>query len=561
MNRETKELNYISFQDRLQKLVRRRIVGIVIVCAILFTIGISLIPIMSAYKNANKNLATYHDAFDDIYSKAVLFITSDETIKLAKSAIQNEDEATVLSYPLYELNASWTMDANLIVSDLDKTVAYSSFHYSHFNMHKSSFNRAICDELITYKEERLYLSVYYGLGEGSEFVISCPIFEEGRVSGFLSLYLPGEKLEQQLAKANFDGIITDSLGRVIYSSRLNITEGSRKFIPHKTRGIITVNDGRYIINTEKYGKNIVIYSLVYFPKSYALYILAGVIVLLAGASLWQLTVGMSDAMASENAYAVKKLVSEISIISDKNPEHRISMETSDEFAMVGENINVMLDNIQALNSKNMELLKLKNQAEIGQLTAQLNPHFLYNTLENLRNAFVFDTEAADSIILNLTRILRYSIDSSEEEVLLREDLEYLECYLKIQKYRYGDRLSYEIAPEPDCMSFRLPKLILLTLVENSIKHGFKNRQKLSIWVDGYTKDGILYLSVTDDGCGMSSEEVSALNRKLLSEELDPAHRGLKNIARRLYLKYSGESGIIIRRLNDEGIQIVVKVQS
>ena len=111
------------------------------------------------------------------------------------------------------------------------------------------------------------------------------------------------------------------------------------------------------------------------------------------------------------------------------------------------------------------------------------------------------------------------------------------------------------------MSFRLPKLILLTLVENSIKHGFKNRQKLSIWVDGYTKDGILYLSVTDDGCGMSSEEVSALNQKLFSEEPDPAHRGLKNIARRLYLKYSGESGIIIRRLNDEGIQIVVKVQS
>ncbi len=561
MSREIEVSRYVSFQDRLQKLVYRRIFVIVTVCALLFSIGISLIPLMTSYKNADKNLLVYRDAFDNVYRRAASFITSKETNELCKIAIQNEDEAAILSYPLYELNASWTMEANLIVSDIDKTIAYSSFHYTDLNMHKSSFNRAVCDELVSCKDGEPYISVYYIKGEKSELVISHPVFDEEHIIGFMSLYLSGVSWEHQLAKANFDGIITDSLGRVIYTNRQNITEGKRKFYPEKTRGIITWEDGRYIIATGMYGEKIIIYSLVYFPKSYALYFLTGAIILLMGASLLQLTMGMSQAMASENAYAVKKLVSEINIISGGASDHRISMDTGDEFAVVGEHINRMLDSIQALNARNMELLNLKKQAEINQLTAQINPHFLYNTLENLRNAFIFDTEAADSIILNLTRILRYSIDCTEEEVFLSRDLEYLESYLKIQKYRYGDRLFYEIAPETSCLDCRLPKLILLTLVENSIKHGFKNRQKLHIWVDGYTQDEVLYLSVTDDGSGMTQEEVERLNAGLLSEGPDPEHRGLKNIARRLYLKYSGESGILIRRLENEGLQIVVKVQA
>lgn len=99
--------------------------------------------------------------------------------------------------------------------------------------------------------------------------------------------------------------------------------------------------------------------------------------MLMGASLLQLTMGMSQAMAFENAHAVKKLVSEINIISGGASDHRISMDTGDEFAVVGEHINQMLDSIQALNARNMELLNLKKQAEINQLTAQINPHFFY----------------------------------------------------------------------------------------------------------------------------------------------------------------------------------------
>ncbi|MFV0241099.1 MAG: hypothetical protein ACK5H4_13805 [Lacrimispora sphenoides] len=238
MSREIEVSRYVSFQDRLQKLVYRRIFVIVTVCALLFSIGISLIPLMTSYKNADKNLLVYRDAFDNVYRRAASFITSKETNELCKIAIQNEDEAAILSYPLYELNASWTMEANLIVSDIDKTIAYSSFHYTDLNMHKSSFNRAVCDELVSCKDGEPYISVYYIKGEKSELVISHPVFDEEHMIGFMSLYLSGVSWEHQLAKANFDGVITDSLGRVIYTNRQNITEGKRKFYPEKTRGII-----------------------------------------------------------------------------------------------------------------------------------------------------------------------------------------------------------------------------------------------------------------------------------------------------------------------------------
>ena len=165
------------------------------------------------------------------------------------------------------------------------------------------------------------------------------------------------------------------------------------------------------------------------------------------------------------------------IIENQDPLYRVSLDTDEEFARVGSKINHMLDSIQELHRQNTELIQLKQAAEINQLTAQFNPHFLYNTLESLRSGMLLEPQKADRLILSLTRILRYSIDDHKEEVLLSEDLTYLNGYLEILKYRFGERFQYELFLEDECLNCLVPKLLLQPIIENSIKYGFQNQME------------------------------------------------------------------------------------
>ena len=111
-------------------------------------------------------------------------------------------------------------------------------------------------------------------------------------------------------------------------------------------------------------------------------------------------------MAENNAASIERLVSEIRIIRKGDYDHRIQMNTDDEFTEVGYQVNHMLDSIQALNDRNTELLKLNSRIEMDQLTAQMNPHFLYNTLEIIRNLVVFDADKAFEDLPKILPIVR-----------------------------------------------------------------------------------------------------------------------------------------------------------
>ena len=213
-----------------------------------------------------------------------------------------------------------------------------------------------------------------------------------------------------------------------------------------------------------------------------------------------------------------------------------------------------------MNSRNTELLRLKNQTEIGQLTAQINPHFLYNTLEIIRNLVVFDPARADSLIIQLTQILRYSIDTSREYVHLDEDMAYIGDYLDIQKCRYGDRLQYEIDIGEDCLPCMIPKLVLQPIIENSIKYGFQKKQQIHILITGRLDNSLLLLSVKDDGLGMPEAEALHLAETLHSPRPGSEHIGLRNIARRLFLQYGSESGLELKNEEGLGLEVIVKIR-
>ncbi len=324
-------------------------------------------------------------------------------------------------------------------------------------------------------------------------------------------------------------------------------------------GACHLPDGRYwMVSRELPDRSAVVYSLVYDPQNGAG--AAGLLIMLFAGVIWkELADGMARQMAAMNAASIDNLVREIRIIRKEDPLHRVQIDSEDEFSEVGMQINRMMDSIKELNDKNTELIRLNARFEMNELTEQMNPHFLYNTLEIIRNLVYFDADKANELIGSLTQILRYSVNNTRREVSFGEDMEYTDKYLQIQYTRFGDRLKCTMDIEPACREITVPKLLLQPIVENSIKYGFRHQMDLAISIRACMEDGIFTVRVADNGGGMDPEKARILNEQLLTHDNREESIGLRNLSRRLYLRYGPGSGLSIRNRENEGMEVILTI--
>ena len=179
-----------------------------------------------------------------------------------------------------------------------------------------------------------------------------------------------------------------------------------------------------------------------------------------------------------------------------------------------------------------ELEKNLAQAKLQALQMQLNPHFLFNTLNSISSLMHKDVEAADGMIMRLGDMLRAALDSSDtQEVPLRDELAFLQRYLKIEKIRFGDRLTVKLEIAPDTLEAQVPNLILQPLVENAIRHGIEPHARPGrIELRAHRQADALVLEVCDNGGGLRNhdpdkEGVGLSNTRARLQELyGKAHR-------------------------------------
>ena len=211
----------------------------------------------------------------------------------------------------------------------------------------------------------------------------------------------------------------------------------------------------------------------------------------------------------------------------------IQLETDSEFWKIAEVINQMIDNLKEYIDKEYLLVIQQQKAEYKALQSQINPHFLYNTL----NGFVAlnrmgEKEALEKGIVELSRLFRYAY-SSREIVPVREEMEFLEDYLKLEKLKYDGRLDYIIWLDKGCAEKEIPKLLLQPIVENSIRHGMGNTNDpilIRILAESAEVKGIgrvLILTVRDNGVGFDSRSMEA--------KKDGEHVGVDNVRARVEL--------------------------
>lgn len=252
---------------------------------------------------------------------------------------------------------------------------------------------------------------------------------------------------------------------------------------------------------------------------------------------------------------IGKLITAINKTGQGNFATKIPVHGYSELAMLIRKYNDMNDKIQQLIHENYEVKLLENQAQIKMLNTQLNPHFLYNTL-NLVSCIAIEqrNEEISQIVNSLSRMLRYTVENNKSVGILQEELDWLDGYIYIMCRRFEGNLDYGCFVDPAMLNGDVPRLFLQPFVENAFIHGFADMEDgCMLRISGWTEDGQRYFTVRDNGKGMSEEQI---HHALHGEG---ASVGMRNVHNRLKLMYGEQYGITVQSMPGHGTTIVIRM--
>lgn len=226
--------------------------------------------------------------------------------------------------------------------------------------------------------------------------------------------------------------------------------------------------------------------------------------------------------------------------------------------------NRMVDDIRELIDRNYVMALKERESELDILQAQINPHFLYNTLDSLYwKAMESENDEIAEDILSLSQLFRLVLNRGNGIVTVRTEADLLERYLHIQKMRFGKRLEYEISLDKTLWDEEIPKLILQPFVENAIVHGFEKIDgNYTLSIKGTKGEKGIIFQIKDTGVGMSDEQMEAIwdkadNRKYASQRI--GRYAIKNVKERLELIYHENFELRIESKIGQGTTVIISV--
>lgn len=283
--------------------------------------------------------------------------------------------------------------------------------------------------------------------------------------------------------------------------------------------------------------------------------------LFTAAVIFMAAILLATLLASSVTKPIKLLKDSMKEVEKGNFENaNVRIEQDNEIGSLGNSFNLMTDKIQQLMEQNTAVQEQKRKSEIKALRSQINPHFLYNTLDSI--IWMAEGEKNKEVVLMtaaLARLLRQSISNDNERITLAKEIEYTRSYLTIQQMRYKDKLEYEIDMEPDIMMEEIINLILQPLVENAIYHGIKYKgSKGKIKIKGFGEADKIIIRISDNGIGMAPEELANIIDK--SRESEGKNGvGVYNVHTRLLLYYGEDYGLHFESVQGEGTTVTVTI--
>lgn len=230
--------------------------------------------------------------------------------------------------------------------------------------------------------------------------------------------------------------------------------------------------------------------------------------------------------------------------------------------MIG-NLNELLEQIYFSKLRETEMTLQQKETELKMLQAQVNPHFLYNSLETIRGmALDRGMDDISDMASSLARLLRYNLKSTSPYVTLQSELEICEMYLRIQKYRFEEKLEYEFQIPEQYRGEQIAKFSIQPIVENCVVHGFEAGSGMTrIRISVHAKPDAMLIVVEDSGAGISQEQLIHIRENLLNGGQDTAgnHIGLRNVHRRIVHLFGEAYGISIESVLGKGTRVILRL--
>ena len=244
-----------------------------------------------------------------------------------------------------------------------------------------------------------------------------------------------------------------------------------------------------------------------------------------------------------------------------------SVEGKDEIGELYEDLKKMIQSIKQLihevyveKIQKEQLRNRQKEAQFKMLASQINPHFLYNTLETIRmKALIKGDQEIAKVVKMLAKIMRRNLEAGDKPMALESEVELVKSYLEIQKMRFGEKINYTIEVLSDISNYHILPLILQPIVENAFVHGLENKQGSgNIDITVKAEDNLLIILVKDDGLGIPKDKLEYLN-KCLDDFSGNGKKsiGISNVNQRIKLYYGEDYGIKVLSKLDEGTEVSV----
>lgn len=349
-------------------------------------------------------------------------------------------------------------------------------------------------------------------------------------------------------KINYDTLYYSYSGKTTYNNKIKIVQIST-FIP------IQSLDKIYIVTIDDKA----------IPNTNRITIICIAIVLICLVVPLMMVLVFTRTFSSR----INTLRNEMHKVSTGNYNITEKFNGNDELYELFTELHTMIESIKRMDKQiyserisKERLINHQQKMEFQLLSSQINPHFLYNTLETIRmKAFNADDKEVATAIKLLGKSMRYVLESSKRSATIKSELEYIEIYLKIQKLRFHDRVNYSIEVEEsvDGEKYNILPLLLQPIVENAILHGLEETESGGlIQISIKSKNNKLIICVKDNGMGISDKELANLRKKINSDQNIPKTSiGLHNINQRIKLYYGKEYGMDIKSKLGFGTTVII----
>lgn len=501
------------------------------------------------------------------YTSTINSLCEEENVQAFLNEKADEDVQLEILKDLYFIKNSFSQQADVNVIHLKSNNWITTGDYEKFSSHRVYSNWGIFRNANETTEVAVYAFSKDAVLKSQDRIGLAKAYrdEEGKILGYVLVEITRSALDSLIKEYNSvyntSFMLVNKNGSIIYHSKGVDWEGVSKI---ETYGkLVDLKEmpadgmvwGQYI---GTYNEQAEIYILRELPENamgVMLRILLNTMIICMILILFFSSI-FSKIIANSVSYPIRELREKMGQMEQGDLSTRVNVTRQDEIGYLGESFNRMADKIETLVQNVDEEKHSLWIAETRSLNLQMNPHFLYNTLDLIKwNAKLGRTQEVTDIAVNLGKLLRKVMNTKDDLVSVCYEMDIVGAFVELQKKRHGEKLQLLTNVQVDAWNQRIPKLTLEPIVENAIVHGFeKKADNCIIKVSIEKKNEYLILTVQDNGDGMSEEE---LKNALEFRQENTHHIGLSNVQRRARLYGDENCGLTISSKAGEGTTVVL----